>query len=214
MNQEENTRRDVERLESHGLNVFLTFPQRVADGVALVARLAALLADIGPEAHRLVQWARDAHRAAEAARASRSPARVFVPIWMDPLMTIHGDTFISDQLDLIGLVNVFADRPRRYPLAADLGRAAPMAGERVAERDTRYPRVTIEEVVDRKPDLILLPDEPHAFDARDAEVFRTIDVPAATRDRVLFCKGKHLMWPGVMSLEGLAPLEALAWADP
>ena len=38
-------------------------------------------------------------------------------------MTIHGDTFISDMLDLCGAQNVFADRQRRYPLAADLGRA-------------------------------------------------------------------------------------------
>ena len=66
---------------------------------------------------------------------------------MDPLMTVHEATFISDSLDLVGGQNIFADRPRRYPLAADLGRAPPLPPERVGSRDTRYPRVTLDELV-------------------------------------------------------------------
>ena len=58
---------------------------------------------------------------------------------MKPLMTIHGDTFISDMLDLCGAQNVFADRERRYPLAADLGRAAPLPPEKVEGRDVALP---------------------------------------------------------------------------
>lgn len=42
-NQEENTRRDVERLEEAGLSVIVSFPQRVSQGVAHLARLAVLL---------------------------------------------------------------------------------------------------------------------------------------------------------------------------
>ncbi len=81
-------------------------------------------------------------------------------------MTIHGDTFISDMLGLCGASNVFADRPRRYPLAADLGKASPFPPEKVADRDVRYPRVTLEEVSPRAPELVLLPDEPHPFEAK------------------------------------------------
>jgi ABC-type Fe3+-hydroxamate transport system substrate-binding protein len=124
-------------------------------------------------------------------------------------MTANGDTFLSDMLDLVGAQNIFQDRPRRYPLAADLGRAPPLPPERVAGRDTRYPRVTLEEVAARAPELILLPDEPHPFTAADAEVFRALDAPAARRGHVVHCDGKDLMWYGARAVEGIERLRAL-----
>jgi ABC-type Fe3+-hydroxamate transport system substrate-binding protein len=128
---------------------------------------------------------------------------------MDPLMTIHGATFISDVLELVGAENVFANRERRYPLAADVAGAAPLPAERVAGRDVRYPRVTLPEVVAAQPELVLLPDEPHPFTAADAQLFRELDIPAAKAGSVVFCDGKDLMWYGARSLEGLARLRAL-----
>src|SRR5207237_3181917 len=87
------------------------------------------------------------------------PIRTFCPIWMKPLMTINADTFISDVLHLAGAVNVFADRQRRYPLAADLSGALSTIDEE--GRDTRYPRINEDELIDTSPDLVLLPDGPH-----------------------------------------------------
>src|SRR5262249_9645544 len=149
------------------------------------------------------------HAAAEARRRQRTPVRTFVPIWMNPLMTAHGSTFLSDVLDLVGAQNVFANRERRYPLAADLGRAEALPPERVGEHDTRYPRVTCEEVEGGQPDLILLRDEPHSFTQADADVFRELKVPAARGGRIVFCDGKDLMWYGARSLEGLERLRAV-----
>ncbi len=79
---------------------------------------------------------------------------------------------------------------------------------RTGSRDTRYPRVTLEEVERRRPELVLLPDEPHEFTERDAEVFRALDIPAAP-DGVRFCDGKDLMWYGLRALEGASRLSAL-----
>jgi ABC-type Fe3+-hydroxamate transport system substrate-binding protein len=208
MNQEENTRRDVERLEAAGAKVFVTFPKRLASGAALVARLARLFGDIDPAAKELVRFAYDALARAEA-RLHEPRIRAFVPIWNQPLMTINGDTFISDVLLHAGADNVFADRDRRYPLAADIGRARPASPEEVAGRDVRYPRVTMDEVVERAPDIVLLPDEPHAFTEEEAEAFRALDIPAGKNGRVVFATGKHLMWPGLMSLEGLDHVAAM-----
>jgi hypothetical protein len=128
---------------------------------------------------------------------------------MDPLMTIHGDTFISDILDLAGAQNVFVDRQRRYPLAADLGKMKPLSAEKTAGRDTRYPRVTHDEVVTHAPELILLPDEPHPFTEEDANVFRALGIPAATRGAVVRTGGKDLCWYGARTIEGLPRLRAL-----
>ncbi|WP_437525460.1 helical backbone metal receptor [Sorangium sp. So ce726] len=230
-NQEENSKRDIERLDAAGLRVLVSFPKRVADGVAHLARLARLLGHAAAKpgapapsayvehgapgqpppaaAREQVAAAYRAHAAAEAQRRERPPIRAFVPIWMDPLMTVHGDTFISDVLDLVGAQNVFEDRARRYPLAADLGKAPPLPPERVQGRDLRYPRVTLDEVIARAPELVLLPDEPHAFTDADAAIFRSLDIPAARRGHVIRCDGKDLMWYGARALEGLNRLREI-----
>lgn len=211
-NQEENTRSQIERLDNAGIPVLVSFPKRFAEGISHLARLAiALGISEQPMAKALVTTAYHAHRDAERHRQEHPPVRAFVPIWMDPLMTVHEATFISDTLDLVGGQNVFADRPRRYPLAADLGKAPPLPPERVGSRDTRYPRVTLDEVVARQPDVVILPDEPHAFTESDADVFRKLDIPAAKTGRVVFCDGKDLMWYGARSFEGLDRLRRLVW---
>jgi ABC-type Fe3+-hydroxamate transport system substrate-binding protein len=209
-NQEENTRSDLEALAQRGVRVYVAFPKRVADGLSHLARLARLFGVArDPAVRQLLKRGYDAHHEAEQARAKALPLRVFCPIWMDPLMTIHGDTFISDMLDLCGAQNVFADRSRRYPLAADLGRAAPLPPEKVAGRDARYPRITLEEVVARAPDLVVLPDEPHPFTAADAEVFRALAIPAVRRGAIVPTDGKDLCWYGARSVEGIARVRAL-----
>jgi ABC-type Fe3+-hydroxamate transport system substrate-binding protein len=212
-NQEENSRRDIEALEKRGLRVLVSFPQTVAAGVAHLARLArALGAGTGEEpARSLVAGAYEAHREAMEAGRGRTLVRAFVPIWMDPLMTVHASTFISDALTLAGAQNVFADRERRYPLAADLGTGAPLPADRVAGKDVRYPRVTLEEVAARDPRLVLLPDEPHPFTEADASVFRRIVTPTGP-PAVVFCDGKDLMWYGARALEGLGRLRDLVAA--
>ncbi|HEY1958570.1 MAG TPA: helical backbone metal receptor [Polyangiaceae bacterium] len=202
-NREENTRADLEKLAERGVRVLVAFPKRVAEGLAHLARLARVFR-VEKDSHvkDLVRRGYDAVKRAEAARGSEPPLRTFCPIWMDPLMTIHGATFVSDMLDLCGAQNVFADRERRYPLAADIAGARPIAP---GERDVRYPRVTLDEVTMRAPELVLLPDEPHPFSEEDARVFRALPIKA----EVVFTSGKDLCWYGAQSVEGIDRVRAL-----
>ena len=203
-NQEENTKRDLERIAQADIPVYVSFPKRVADGLAHLAKLARILGLEGDASVReLLKKGYEDLREAEALRSQKAPLRAFLPIWMDPLMTIDGVTFISDALDLAGAYNVFADRPRRYPLAADLGKAEPLPAEKIAGRDTRYPRIALEEVTARAPEIVLLPNEPHAFTDEDAEVFRALPIPAAAKGAVLLVDGKDFSWYGARALEGL-----------
>jgi len=209
-NQEENTRGDLEELARRGVRVYVAFPRRVVQGFAHLARLARIFGverDAG--VRDLLSAGYRALQAADEARSRTAPMRAFCPIWMKPLMTVHGDTFISDMLDLCGAQNVFADRERRYPLAADIGDAAPLPREKVGDRDVRYPRVTLEEVVARAPELVLLPDEPHPFSEEDAAVFRALDIPAARTGAVVRTGGKDLCWPGARSVEGIGRVREL-----
>ncbi len=197
-NQEENSRAPIEGLVRMQLQVFVSFPRKVAEGIAHLARLARILGVDGEPP--VLDLLRRGYR--EAAHPPPQPAlRTFVPIWMDPLMTVNAETFIHDALSLAGGENVFADRVRRYPLQADLGRdPAKPAGD----RDTRYPRVTLEEVRERAPALLLLPDEPHPFSEVDAAELASA-IPSA---RVLFCSGRDLSWYGARSVEGIGRLRA------
>ncbi len=209
-NQEENARSTLEALADRRVPMFVSFPRRVADGLAHLAKLARLLGLEGDErATSLVRRGYAAVARAEAEAATRPRVRVFLPIWMDPLMTANEDTYLSDVLALCGGDNVFADRERRYPLAADLARRSPIPADRLGGRDTRYPRVSLEEIEARAPELVLLPDEPHAFTEDDAAGFRGLKTPAAEAGAIRFCAGKDLMWPGARAVEGLSRVAAL-----
>ncbi len=199
-NQEENTKSQLEQLAQAGLQVFVSFPKRVADGVAHVARLAKILAiETEPVTRDLVRRGYRVVRDADAANRDRRVVDVFCPIWLDPLMTFSADTFGSDVIALAGGRNVFGDRERRYPLAADLS-GFPAQGP--GERDTRYPRVTVDEVVERAPELVLLPNEPHEFTEADASTFRDRGL------RVALCDGKDLFWYGAWSIGGVERIAA------
>ena len=192
-NQEENTKGDLEKLRDRGIRIHMSFPKRVAEGLAHLAQLARLF-EVKPKA--LIQEGYEAIRVAEKTEPT---VRAFCPIWLEPLMTIHGETFISDMMALAGAINVFADRRRKYPLAADLG-TAPAKDE--PGRDDRYPRVTWEEVESRKPEIAILPDEPYAFGPEHVALF------AEHGMKSVLVSGKDLCWYGAWTVKGLPRLRA------
>jgi len=194
-NQEENTRPALEALAAR-VPVLVSLPRRVADGIAHLARLARILriGDREP-AHTLIK------RGYQLAGSMQPSRRAFIPIWMDPLMTLNGDTYGADVLAHVGIANAFDDRQRLYPLAADLGKGDAIEA---TGRDVRYPRVTLAEVTARGADLIVLPDEPHAFSDDDEATLRGA-LPSAQVVRV---SGKDLFWYGAWTIDALDRLAA------
>jgi ABC-type Fe3+-hydroxamate transport system substrate-binding protein len=207
-NQEESSRGDVEALIAAGSRVHVSFPRTIEGSVRYLESLARLL--LGDEPSPVVEEARKAH--ARMRTVTPQPlVRVFVPIWKDPWMTFDDRTFASDVLAHAGLVNVFADRPRRYPLAADLGERPELAFD--PGKDTRYPRFRLEEAAARAPDLVLLPDEPYRFGDADAnEILAAASLHSRKPLPVAFADGKDLFWYGVRATSAPARLRALALA--
>jgi ABC-type Fe3+-hydroxamate transport system substrate-binding protein len=194
-NQEENTRKVLEALAER-VPVLVSLPRRVDQGIGHLARLARILGVTEEPAVKDV-----VRRGYTIAAPPPATLRAFVPIWMDPLMTLNAETFGSDVLARIGIGNAFGDRPRLYPLAADLGKSLP---EDAGDRDIRYPRTTLEEIKARGADLVILPDEPHAFSAEDEAVFAGI-LPKA---RIVRVSGKDLFWYGAWTIDALPRLTA------
>jgi ABC-type Fe3+-hydroxamate transport system substrate-binding protein len=183
-NREENTRRVVERLEAAGLAVWVTYPRTVREGAALLRELAALGAT-----RAAIESVVEPVEAAVAEAERKRPAqalRVFCPIWRDPWMAVGRDTYAHSMLELCGADNVFADRG-----------------------DRRYPIVALEDVVAAEPEVILLPDEPYAFGARDVVQLEKLDVPAARDGRIHCVDGTWVSWYGPRILPALKGLRSL-----
>ncbi len=190
-NQEENSRVALEALAEARIPVLVSLPRRVEQGIAHLARLARILGvQETPGVKALIK------RGYQMAAPVPATRRAFIPIWMDPLMTMNADTFGSDVLAQVGIANAFGDRLRLYPLAADLGKEAPRDA---SGRDVRYPRVTLDEVRGRAPDVVILPDEPHAFSAADEALLQAA-LPGVP---VLRVSGKDLFWYGAWAIDAL-----------
>lgn len=211
-NQEENRKQDVEALRDAGIPVWVTFPQTVPDVFVMLWNIMYLFDETAMVPRvRLIEQTYDYVSSLSETKEVEDPTRVFVPIWLDPLMTINANTYVHDLLRAVGGINVFAERERQYPLKADLGEAEAYAADdpRLAGRDTRYPRVTWQEVEAAQPDVILLPSEPFAFDAKHIPLFQKLDVPAAKNNRIHLVDGSYLTWHGTRVAYALNELPAL-----
>lgn len=206
---EENRRNDIEQLQAAGIPVYVFAPCSVRDGIDLLWRLAEILDGRGTMALS-IQEIEHEYAITQALTATRPPLRVFCPIWKEPYMTIAEGTYIHDILRTCGGTNIFAQRQRRFPLAADLGRQCEALGGRYDSHDRRYPRVTLEEMAALRPDAILLPDEPYAFSISDIADFTALaDVPAVGNGRIHLIDGKLVSWYGSRIGQSLRTLREL-----
>ncbi len=213
-NQEENSKEVIEALRAGGFKVWVTFPGTVWEAIQLLWAFVQVFH--APQIGQSLSVLETSWEWANLAAQNGTPVKVFCPIWREPpaaegqprwWMTINRDTYVHDLLRLCGGGNVFADRDRRYPLAADLGEAP--ADPPDPARDVRYPRVTPAEVSERAPDVILLPSEPYPFTEADLSAFDAFpEIPAVKHQRIYLVDGSLLTWHGIRLAKALAELPA------
>lgn len=199
-NREENDRQAVVGLLESGLPVWVQFPKTVTDAIQDLWQLDSLFPDtIARERLHLLE---KAYEWAQFSIVDIPPLRYFCPIWEGVSeagdrwwMTFNQDTYPADLLKGLGGANIFADRKRHFPLESDLQN---QPGEEPGERDTRYPRVGLEEVLRADPEVILLPTEPYAYgNDRMEDVYSAFTGTSACKmGRVIVVEGSLLFWPG------------------
>ncbi len=209
MNQEENRLADAEAISAAGIRIWVTHPRTVAEAINMLWDIVGIFDETSmvPRVQHIDRVFDMMSLSAEA----QPRLKTFVPIWHDPWMTVNRDTYVHDLLYHLGAENVFADRQRQFPLDADLGEAEPLAPDnpRIAERDTRYPRVSLQEIVAAQPELVLLPTEPYRFNEVDAQSFAMLDIPAAKYNNIYVVDGSLLTWHGTrlaLALRELPPV--------
>ncbi|MEZ4846382.1 MAG: helical backbone metal receptor [Bdellovibrionota bacterium] len=94
--------------------------------------------------------------------------KIVTLIWKDPWMAVGKDTYTSSLIEFCGGIN-------------------PVKG--------RYPALTMQQIQEMSPDILLLPTEPYEFDHQDFEVWKRV-VP-----EVISFSGEDLLWSGTRWLE-------------
>jgi ABC-type Fe3+-hydroxamate transport system substrate-binding protein len=133
-NAEENREEDVAALRAAGIPVWMTAPATVDQALDSLGRLCAALGSPDPG------WLVEA-RAVWADPPRLPPVTAVVPIWRRPWMVLGRDTFAGDVLARLGVRNVLAGSPDRYPTLKDLTAV--------------------------QAELVVFPDEPYAFTPDD-----------------------------------------------
>ena len=134
-NAEENRPADLDALRSAGVAVYVTDIRTLDGAFASLRRMLAACGLATPE------WLAGAGRAWDTLPEPAVRRRAVVPIWRRPWMAVGRDTFTGAVLARLGVDNVLADDPERYP-RIDPGALPPH-------------------------DLVVLPDEPYRFTADD-----------------------------------------------
>ncbi|MGV3656886.1 MAG: helical backbone metal receptor [Chitinophagaceae bacterium] len=95
-----------------------------------------------------------------------APTVVYL-IWQEPYMTVGGDTFIGDMIELAGYTNLFRN-------------------------NSRYPAITIDELKTLKPEVLFLSSEPYPFGQKHLETFQEL----LPQTKVVLVDGEMFSWYG------------------
>jgi len=123
------------------------------------------------------QWIQRAQNAAEQLHTSPLKRALYL-IWRNPYMTVGTDTYISQMLPYFGYVNAL-------------------------KNVERYPEITASEMVELKPEVILLSSEPFPFSEKHIEELQR-DLPGI---EIKIVDGEKHSWYGsrlVRTLESLS----------
>ena len=181
LNDEENRPEDIDELRLRGVDTLITDYKTVPDAIS---GLADLVDRLEMEPPRWLDEAEDSW--AEPWDGPRTTA--VIPIWRRPWMALGRDTFAGDLLSRLGVDNALADHSVRRRRPGDLA---------------RYPRIDLESLPPH--DIVVLPDEPYAFDADDG--------PEAFVAPCRLVSGRHLTWYGPSLADARAVLAEQIWGS-
>ncbi|QLJ07571.1 cobalamin-binding protein [Pseudoalteromonas sp. JSTW] len=129
-----NKAEDLAYIEKLGIPVAYSNPDQV-DNVADELRKLGELTHLKTRADRVATEFEVKLAAIRASQQDKLPVSVFYQLWPEPMMTVGGNTWINQLLTICHADNVFANS------------------------ETDYPRISIENVLVSKPEVIIIPDE-------------------------------------------------------
>lgn len=171
-------------LEQARIPVYVINPRNVRDAISTIDEIGSLCG-VSERAHQLVQGLNGRLQAVQDAVASGERPIVFLQINSSPIMTVNRNTFLNDLIVLAGGTNMTAGEP------------------------ITYPRISIEEVIRKKPDIIIISTMAMGGESEKAidEWMKWTSIPAVKNNRVHMIDSDIISRPSQRIVEGL---EAMA----
>jgi len=161
-NKEENDQESIEILAQH-FPVWISDVKSLDDAISMIQTVAAMIGKPNEAESLIKSISLNFNKIIPA-----TSLRALYLIWKSPYMTVNADTFIHDMLQRSGLKNVCADR------------------------QSRYPEITQEDLIHLNPQLILLSSEPYPFKAKHVEELQSL-LPQV---KIVLVDGEMFSWYG------------------
>lgn len=164
---EENPKNKILKLHDQ-IPVFVFSVESFNDALAMIAKLGELTGK-EKESYDLLNRVRHAF---EDIRPEGTQTAAYL-IWEKPLMAAGNNTFINAMMEKAGFRNIFAERPERYP------------------------KITVRDLMDKKPETLILSTEPCTYTEADVKRYRQL----LPNTNVILINGELFSWYGARMLK-------------
>jgi iron complex transport system substrate-binding protein len=173
-------------LDQARIPVYVVNPRNVMDSLSTIEEIGNLCG-VSDMAHQLVDTLKKRLEAVQDAVASGKRPVVFIQINRSPIMTVNKNTFLNDLIRLAGGTNMTADEP------------------------ITYPRISIEEVIRKKPDIIIIStmDMEAAGEKAREDWMKWKSIPAVKNNQVYLIDSDTINRPSQRIVEGLEAMARL-----
>jgi ABC-type Fe3+-hydroxamate transport system substrate-binding protein len=141
-NKEENVKEQIEELAKK-YDVWVTDVNNLNDAINMISDIGKLTNRIETASALAWRIKEDFEKLKNHFSDKRKVSTAYF-IWKDPYMVAAGDTFINEMMPYCGLENIFSEKKR-------------------------YPEISLEEIIEKKCELILLSSEPYPFKQKHKE---------------------------------------------
>jgi iron complex transport system substrate-binding protein len=173
-------------LEQAKIPVYVVNPRNVRDVISMIRDVGSLCG-VPEKAARLTAELNKRLDLIESLVASSNKPLVFLQINISPIMTVNKNTFHNDIITLAGGVNMAAGEPMTYP------------------------RISIEEVIRKKPDIIIISSMERGgeFEKARQDWIKWTSIPASKSNKVYLIDSDLVDRPSQRIIDGLEAMARL-----
>jgi ABC-type Fe3+-hydroxamate transport system substrate-binding protein len=180
-NKEENVKEQVEALEAFA-DVYVSDISNLPEALTMITDVGRLVGKI-EQPNEIIDNIRiefDSLKNIINQNANHQQLKTGYLVWRDPYIAAGGDTFISDMMQRCGFQNMFADV-------------------------SRYPEVTIEQLLANECELLILSSEPYPFKQKHIDELQG-KLPAT---KIILADGEMFSWYGSRLIQSPAYFQQL-----
>jgi len=181
-----NSEADIELLEEAKIQVFVVNPRNIREVISTIGEIAALCGVKEKGEEVVDDLSRRLEKVKTIIRSEAKPS-VFLQINLRPIMTVNKNTYHNDLITLAGGMNITEGEP------------------------ITYPRISIEEVIKKKPDIILISSMQRGgeFEKTRKEWMSWTLIPAVKNNRVYLIESDLIDRPSPRIIQGLEVMARL-----